>query len=110
MPNVTEVDLTVHFRGSQVQAGSYETTVSKTEEGEVTALKVLDTPSFAKVTQHISLNESFVKGALSEPPKGMKMKLINWLGIPEEERLKIHIHRYADDLFPNRKFYTYKLL
>lgn len=110
MSKTTEVALTVHFRGAQVRSGLYETTVSKTEEGESTNLKVIDTPSFSKVTKHVSLGESFVIGALSEPPKGMKMKLSYWLGIPEEKRLEMHIKRYADDLYPDRKFFSYKLL
>lgn len=106
----TQVELTVHFRGSQVRPGLYETTVSKTAEGESNELKVIDTPSFSKVTKHVSLGNMFVENALQEPPKGMKMKKIHWLGMPEEERIKMHVRRYADDLYPERKFYSYRLL
>ena len=106
----TEVELTVHFRGSQVRPGLYETTVSKTAEGETNELKVIDTPSFSKVTKHVSLGNMFVENALQEPPKGMKMKIHQWRGMPEEERIKLHVDRYANDLYPERKFYSYRLL
>ena len=110
MINPTEVSLTVFLRGEQVRPGLYETSVSKTENGEVTELKVIDTPSFSKVTKHVSLGSMFVENALQEPPKGMKMKIHQWRGMPEEERIKLHVHKYADDLYPERKFYSYRLL
>ena len=112
MKNTTkEVALTVSFRGVQTSRGRYSYSSSKDENNNlVSGVTVLKAPTFSEQTQYIPLGTQFVQGALEEAPKHMKMPPHIWTKLPENKRIGIHVDKYVNDMFPNRKDYKYEII
>ena len=97
-----EVFLSVNIAGKQATRGSYTHFMKVSKHGEeINAIKIDKPPVFCKAYKTIHLSNEFVKGALAEPPENMEgMSIPVWKGIPEKNRIALHVNAYVKATTP----------
>ena len=96
--NNAEIFLTVQIEGSLASRGKYE------NAGEA-GVKVIDSPKFLKCSFNTTLNNQFVKYAISDESIPKKVFGVGyWNRMSPLKRLTWHIDKYVNDLFPNREY------
>ena len=116
-----EVALTVEIRGAQASRGRYIFT-PKLDENKKPMLGIFTGSNgkksnfplgkldyvqprrFHKASHYTVLNNKFVQHAISEEGKPEKMGKTRWYRMPAVDRLKLHVTKYAKDMFPGCEF------
>ena len=122
-----EIALTIRLEGRLASRGRYESFVKTDENGkkvisidrdkdgnieknEVIVLKTLQLPSHHESSTNMKLNNEFVRFAISDDSRPKKQISAGmWKKMPEKVRLKFHIAKYVDDLYPGAE-YSYVIL
>jgi hypothetical protein len=105
-----EVVLSVTHAGTQISRGSYAHFAKMDGDTLIQGVVVEKKPQFSEATESVRLGEQFVLGALTEPPKKLKISPKVWLSLPENKRIGIHVKTYVLDLYPDHRGYTYEIL
>ncbi len=123
----SEVLLTINLAGALASRGRYNAFTKVDENGkkvvaigrdkdgnieksEVIVLQTIQLPSYHDSSLNTKLNNEFVRFAISEdsrPKKSISAGM--WKKMPEKVRLKYHIAKYVDDLYPGCE-YSYVIL
>lgn len=107
-----EVVLTVDIRGMQATRGSYTHYHKVDKEGkEINGASVKTPVKFHDCKKTVKLSNSFVQGALAEPPEDKKhMNKRFWMSLPAQKRIQMHVNAYVRATHPENRGYTVEIL
>jgi hypothetical protein len=116
-----EVTLTVKTEGPIALRGKYESSpkvdengkpvfsIEKNDKGEIVkdpvyAVKTIQLPKFNEASHSTTLNNSFVKWAISDDGKPRKVSATHWKNLTPKMKLQYHIKQYVVDLYGQAEF------
>jgi hypothetical protein len=107
-----EVVLTIDIRGTQATRGCYTHYHKVDKDGkEINGASTTKPPSFHDCKKTVKLSNSFVLGALAEPPEDKKhMNKRFWMSLPAPKRIQMHVNAYVRATHPENRGYSVEIL
>ena len=107
------VVVSITLPGQQASHGRYSHFNKVNHEGKpIEGVKMDRTPAFCESHKTITLGESFVQGALNEPPVELRKRyrLSYWQGLTEQKRIVLSVDKLVKAIHPEYRSYTVEVI